>query len=347
MKILVTGAAGFIGYHLSQRLLNSNHEVVGLDNINNYYHISLKIERLRKLGIEPEDIYYKRKIQSKTNERFSFVKLDLLDSEQLGDFLRAEKFDAVCNLGAQVGVRYSVENPLAYLKSNTEGFFNIIDKCAKNDVKHLVYASSSSVYGMNKDIPFSTKDSVDHPISFYAATKKANELFAHTYSHLYNLPTTGLRFFTVYGPWGRPDMAPFIFTKKILNDETITVFNNGELRRDFTYVDDITRGVEQVLLNAPKPSNPTKLTPDVSSAPYRVYNIGNNKPVEIMEFIGTIEELTGKKAQINYEPLQPGDLVETYADMSEMERDFGFKAEFDLKSGLTEFVSWYRDFHQV
>ncbi len=348
MKILITGAAGFIGYHLAASLSEAGHEIVGLDNINNYYHISLKLSRLRQLGIAAEKIRYNKMIPGTARSNFRFIKLDLLDGEHLAELFRAEKFDMVCNLAAQVGVRYSVENPAAYLASNVDGFFNVLEKCARFNIQHLVYASSSSVYGMNQNIPFSAKDAVEHPISFYAATKKTNELFAHTYSYIHKLPTTGLRFFTVYGPWGRPDMAPFIFTRKIINEEQITIFNNGKLQRDFTYVTDIVKGIEAVLFNIPVESGlPVPLTPDRSSAPYRIYNIGNSKPVEIMEFVQTIENLTGKKANIRYQPLQPGDLVETCADTTMLEREFGFQPAFDLQSGLKNFVEWYRSFHGV
>ena len=350
MKILVTGSAGFIGFHLSKRLLEKGYEVVGIDNINDYYDISLKLGRLEELGVEQESVEYGKKAVSKKFEGHSFYKLDLADSEELRELFKAEGFDAVCNLGAQAGVRYSLENPSAYINSNLTGFANILECCRNFEVDNLSYASSSSVYGLNKSMPFKVSDSVDHPVSLYAATKKSNELMAHTYSHLYGIRTTGLRFFTVYGPWGRPDMAPMLFADAILNDRPINVFNYGKMQRDFTYIDDIVEGVVRVIENPAKKNcdfdfiNPD---PTTSSAPYRVYNIGNGKPVKLMDFILTLEKHLGKKAKMNMMPIQPGDVEATWADTSALERDVGYKPSTDLEIGIGEFVKWYREFYGI
>ena len=352
MKVLVTGAAGFIGFHLVIKLLNLNFEVVGLDNINNYYDPKVKYGRLKELGIicEDNELISNELTQSSNFPLFKFVKLELEDNYNLNNLFQLENFDYVCNLAAQAGVRYSLTNPEAYIKSNIVGFLNIIEACRFNKIKHLIYASSSSVYGLNKNLPFSTKDNVDHPISLYAASKKSNELMAHTYSHLYDIPTTGLRFFTVYGPWGRPDMALFLFTKAILNNQPIDVFNNGEMMRDFTYVDDIVEAISRLLPKPPKQNlewNSLNPHANESSAPYRVYNIGNNKPVRLLDFIKAIENKLECKAIINFLPLQPGDVPETYADVEDLVRDINYKPETTIKQGIDKFVDWYLDFYKI
>lgn len=326
MKFLVTGAAGFIGNFVAEKLCEQGHEVIGLDNLNDYYDPNLKLARLKR-------------IEHLTN--FSFIKMDLADREGMAKLFAEEKFERVIHLAAQAGVRYSIENPMAYIDSNIVGFATILEGCRHNKVKHLVYASSSSVYGANTKIPFSTSDNVDHPVSLYAATKKSNELMAHTYSHLYNIPTTGLRFFTVYGPWGRPDMAPFLFTDAIANDRSIKVFNNGKMQRDFTYIDDIVEGVLRIQDIIPDAEN-NKVTE--GSPLYKVYNIGNNQPVELETFITCIENSLGKKANKNYLPMQDGDVVRTYADVSDLEDMTKFKPQTDLQDGINEFVDWYKEF---
>ncbi|MDB9541466.1 NAD-dependent epimerase [Anabaenopsis tanganyikae CS-531] len=335
MKILVTGAAGFIGFHLSQRLLNRGDEVIGLDNLNNYYDVSLKQARLAQLQSE---------------QLFTFTQLDLADQEGINNLFTTHQFDVVVNLAAQAGVRYSLQNPHAYINSNILGFTNILEGCRHSQVKHLVFASSSSVYGANTKIPFSVHDNVDHPISLYAASKKANELMAHTYSHLYGLPTTGLRFFTVYGPWGRPDMAYFLFTKAILSGQPIDVFNYGKMKRDFTYIDDIIEGVVRVIDTIPQ-GNPhwsgDKPDPGTSKAPYKIYNIGNNNPVELLHFIEVIENCLGMKAQKNMLPLQPGDVTMTYADVDDLIADVGFKPATPIDVGIRRFIDWYSNYYQV
>ncbi len=333
-KILLTGTAGFIGHNLAKKLLDRGDEVIGLDNINDYYDTSLKYGRLKDTGISKEDIKYGKLTQSSKYPNYKFIKLNLEDREQLEKLFKEEHFTDVCNLAAQAGVRYSLENPHEYIQSNIVGFMNILECCRNNDVKALSYASSSSVYGLNKEQPFSTEHNVDHPISIYAATKKSNELMAHTYSHLFNLPTTGLRFFTVYGPWGRPDMAPFLFTKAIMNDKPINVFNNGKMERDFTYIDDITEGVLRVIDN-----------PQSTQTPYKIYNIGNNAPVKLMDFIETLEEKIGKTAEKNMMEMQPGDVYSTYADTSELIKDLGYKPKTPLKEGISEFIDWYKKFY--
>ena len=329
MQILVTGAAGFIGYHLSEKLLARGNRVMGLDNLNDYYDVSLKEARLERL---------------RRQEHFTFVKADLRDRDALNELFEATRFDAVINLAAQAGVRYSLENPHAYIDSNIIGFTNILECCRHHHIGHLVYASSSSVYGMNGSMPFSVHDNVDHPISLYAATKKANELMAHTYSHLYNIPTTGLRFFTVYGPWGRPDMALFLFTDAILKGEPIKVFNNGEMQRDFTYIDDIVEGIIRV---TDKPATPNPdwdsrhPDPGTSSAPYRLYNIGNNNPVSLMDFIGAIEQAIGKKAEKQLLPMQPGDVAATYADIDALIEAVDYHPKTPIQEGIDNFIEWY------
>ncbi len=333
MKILVTGAAGFIGFHLVKYLLARGDEVVGLDNLNDYYDVNLKHARLEQL--EGQD-------------NFRFIKLDLVDRQGIEDLFKQEKFDKVVNLAAQAGVRYSLTNPYAYIDSNIHGFINILECCRHNDIKHLVYASSSSVYGANTSMPFSVHDNVDHPLSLYAASKKSNELMAHTYSHLYRLPTTGLRFFTVYGPWGRPDMAMFLFARAILAGEPIDVFNYGKMQRDFTYIDDIVEGVVRTLdhtATANTEWSGVEPDPGTSGAPYRLYNIGNNNPVELMHLIEVMETALGKTAAKNMLPLQPGDVPATYANVEALVADVGFKPETSIEVGVERFVKWYRDFY--
>ena len=332
-RVLVTGAAGFIGFHLAKRLLKDGYQVVGMDNMNPYYEVALKEARLEKLRNE---------------SNFSFYKTNLSDRRQLEDIFDGWKFDVVVNMAAQAGVRYSIENPYAYVDSNLVGFVNLLECCRHQKVKHLVFASSSSVYGANTRMPFSVHHNVDHPISLYAATKKANELMAHTYSHLYRLPCTGLRFFTVYGPWGRPDMALFLFTRAILEDKPIKVFNNGKMQRDFTYIDDIIEGVVRVMGRLPE-ANPTwkgdAPDPGTSSAPYKVYNIGNNNPVELIKFIEVIENVLGKKARKKLMDMQPGDVVATYADVDDLMRDVGFKPSTPIETGIARFIEWFRSFY--
>jgi len=333
-KILLTGTAGFIGHNLAKKLLDRGDEVIGLDNINDYYDTNLKYGRLQDTGIRKDKIEYGKLTQSDIYPNYRFIKLNLEDRDELERLFKEENFTDVCNLAAQAGVRYSLENPHEYIQSNIVGFMNLLECCRHNDIKSLSYASSSSVYGLNKEQPFSTDHRVDNPISIYAATKKSNELMAHTYSHLFNLPTTGLRFFTVYGPWGRPDMAPFLFTKAIMEDKPINVFNNGKMERDFTYIDDITEGVVRVIDNPPK-----------TETPYKIYNIGNNAPVKLMDFIETLEKKIGKTAEKNMMPMQPGDVYSTYADVSELIKDMGYKPETSLEDGISEFIDWYLKFY--
>ncbi|WP_291871484.1 NAD-dependent epimerase [Maribacter sp.] len=341
MKILVTGAAGFIGFHVSKSLLQHGHKVIGLDNINDYYDVNLKFARLKELGITKEDAEKHNVITSSqtTNKNaFQFIRMDLQDREALPLLFKAEKFDVVCNLAAQAGVRYSIENPETYVDSNIVGFLNILECCRNNNIKHLVYASSSSVYGLNDKIPFSTDDTVDKPISLYAASKKSNELMAHTYSHLFNIPTTGLRFFTVYGPWGRPDMAIFLFTKAISENKPINVFNHGNLERDFTYIDDITEGVVRICEKATK----KRIT---DNQLYKIYNIGNNNSVKLGDFISEIELNLDKKATKKMMPMQPGDVERTWANVDELIKDYNYKPNTSLKKGVQSFVNWYKDFY--
>jgi UDP-glucuronate 4-epimerase len=329
MNVLVTGVAGFIGYSLAARLLDTGHDVHGIDNLNDYYDVNLKHSRLDKL---------------RENPGFCFQKMDLADRKNIQALFDSHAFDCVVNLAAQAGVRHSIENPAAYVDSNLAGFGNILEGCRHSGVKHLVYASSSSVYGLNTCMPFSVHQNVDHPISLYAASKKANELMAHTYSYLYRLPTTGLRFFTVYGPWGRPDMALFLFTKAMLNDEPIQVFNNGNMQRDFTYIDDIVEGVIRVMKQIPSPDpdwSSERPDPSASPAPYRLYNIGNNQPVALMDFVRAIEAALGKKAKIEYLPLQAGDVPATCADVNDLMADTGFKPATPVTRGIERFVDWY------
>jgi len=352
MKILVTGTAGFIGSHLALKLLSRGDEIVGLDNINDYYDQNVKYGRLKRTGIinsldEGKDIPYGKLNTSSTNPHYKFIKLNLEDKNAMMQLFEEEKFDAVCNLAAQAGVRYSLTNPDAYMDSNIIGFMNILEACRHNNVKNLSYASSSSVYGLNEELPFSTNHDVSHPISLYAASKKANELMAHTYSHLFDISTTGLRFFTVYGPWGRPDMALFLFTKAALEGNTIDVFNNGDMLRDFTYVDDIVEGIIRVIDNPAKKDvqwNGKTGQVSTSSAPYKVYNIGNNNPVKLMDFITAIENKLGKKIDKNMMPIQAGDVPATFADVKDLVENLGYKPETPIQEGVNKFVDWYLEF---
>jgi len=333
MKILVTGSAGFIGFHTAQILLERGDEVVGIDNLNDYYDVSLKRARLAIL---------------EKHKNFRFAKLDFVDRVEIPAVFAREKFQRVIHLGAQAGVRYSIQNPLAYIDSNVVGFANILEGCRHNNVEHLVYASTSSVYGANTKMPFSVHQNVDHPLSFYAATKKANELMAHTYAHLYSLPVTGLRFFTVYGPWGRPDMALFLFAKNILAGKPIDVFNYGNHRRDFTYIDDIANGVVHAMDRVATPNtswNGDDPDPGTSRGPYRLYNIGNNRPVELMRYIELLEQCLGKKAQKNLLPLQQGDVPDTFADIDDLVRDVGYRPATPVEEGVRRFVEWYRAYY--
>ena len=349
MRILITGTAGFIGFHLANKLASEDHEIFGIDSVNDYYDVNLKLDRLRTSGfdIENEDAE-KEYIQSKKFNNYRFSKLKLEDKEALNKVFEYFKPEVVINLAAQAGVRYSLTNPEAYINANITGFLNILESCRYNPVKHLLYASSSSVYGLNKNMPFSVESNVDHPVSLYAASKKSNELMAHTYSHLFKVPTTGLRFFTVYGPWGRPDMALFLFTEAILKNEPIRVFNYGKMERDFTYIDDIVNGIEKILFNPPaedKGWNPEDPDPSSSSAPYRIYNIGNNSPVALLDFIRAIEKATGKEAIMKMEDIQPGDVVKTWADVQGLIDHYGYQPSTKVEDGIQKFVEWYREYY--
>jgi UDP-glucuronate 4-epimerase len=363
MKILVTGTAGFIGFHLANKLAEQGVEVVGIDNINDYYSTELKYSRLAAAGISDEAKDWHQKVTSSKYANYSFVRMNLEDKEQLDQLFETEKFDMVCNLAAQAGVRYSIENPQAYIDSNIVGFINILEACRHNNIQHLVYASSSSVYGNSAKMPLSVTDSVDNPVSLYAATKKSNELMAHTYSHLFGIPTTGLRFFTVYGPWGRPDMAYFSFTKDILSGTPIKVFNHGDLYRDFTYVDDIVEGIIKILSAPPKsttfssskeesPTQEGEVVKQLQNSsfkpqvPYKVHNIGNASPVQLMAFIQTIEKALRQEAKKEFYDMQPGDVYKTYADVSELEKDFGYSPNTTLEQGIGEFVEWYKSYYK-
>lgn len=349
MKILVTGTAGFIGFHLANRLISRGDEVVGMDEINDYYDVRLKYGRLELTGIPKDQIEYNKVIPSTKYSNYRFIQLKLEDSDNINRLFESEKFDKVCNLAAQAGVRYSLTNPHAYINSNIIGFVNILEACRHNNVKHLAYASSSSVYGLNEHQPFSTNQNVDHPISLYAASKKSNELMAHTYSQLFGLPTTGLRFFTVYGPWGRPDMALFIFTKAIMENKSIDIYNYGEMKRDFTYIDDIVEGVLRVIDNPPAGDQSwTGKNPDPSKsiAPYKIYNIGNSNPVRLMDFIEAIESEIGKTAQKNLLPMQQGDVPSTWADVDDLIKNFGYKPNTPVREGIKNFIHWYREFYK-
>lgn len=335
MNFLVTGAAGFIGFHVSQRLLAAGHQVVGIDNLNDYYDVNLKHARLNLIKADPG---------------FTFIEMDLAVRDAMASLFDQQKFQRVIHLGAQAGVRYSIENPHAYADSNLTGHLNILEGCRHHKIEHLLYASSSSVYGLNRKMPFSTEDSVDHPISLYAATKKANELMSHTYSHLYQLPTTGLRFFTVYGPWGRPDMALFKFTRAMIAGEAIDVYNQGQMKRDFTYIDDIAEAIVRLQDVIPQQDDNWTVetgSPATSSAPYRVYNIGNSQPVTLMNYIEAIEKALGITAKKNLMPMQPGDVLETSADTEALFKAIGFKPQTGVEEGVKNFVDWYRDFYRV
>jgi len=339
-KILVTGAAGFIGFYISKILLEKGHEVVGLDNINDYYDVNLKFARLKELGINNGDaIIFNKLCKSENYNKFSFIKMNLEDRTELPKLFETQKFDIVCNLAAQAGVRYSLENPETYIDSNVVGFLNILECCRNFKIKHLVYASSSSVYGLNKKIPFSTEDNVDHPISLYAATKKSNELMAYTYSHLFKIPTTGLRFFTVYGPWGRPDMAMFLFTDAIINNKPIKVFNHGNMERDFTYIDDIVEGVIRII----------EKQPDVrikNNQLYKLYNIGNNNSVKLLDFIKEIELNLGKESKKEMLPMQPGDVERTWANVDALIKDYNYSPNTPIKEGVKAFINWFKVYYK-
>lgn len=347
MKYLVTGAAGFIGFHVAQKLIDRGDEVVGLDIINDYYDINLKYARLEHRGIQKSEIKKGVLVQSSTQAGYRFVQLDLVEKDPLLALFEQEKFDVVIHLAAQAGVRYSLSHPEVYIQSNIMAFLNILECCRFHPVKHLVYASSSSVYGANEKLPFSTSDSVDHPISLYAASKKSNELMAHTYSHLFGIPTTGLRFFTVYGPWGRPDMALFLFTEAILKGEKIQVFNYGEMKRDFTFVDDIVAGVLKVADRPASPNpdfDPQNPDPGSGKAPFKIYNIGNSSPVLLMDYIRAVEKGLGKKAEMELLPLQPGDVPASHADVADLVRDTGYKPNTPIEDGVKAFTEWYLEY---
>lgn len=350
-KILVTGSAGFIGFHLTQRLLDRGDVVVGIDNLNDYYDVNLKIARLAQHGIavNAKTLSVENKV-STNYPKYTFYKLDLTDREGVNKLFEEHQFEAVVNLAAQAGVRYSITNPQAYIDANIQGFINILEPCRHHRIGHLVYASSSSVYGSNTKMPLSIHDNVDHPISLYAATKKSNELMAHTYSHLYQIPTTGLRFFTVYGPWGRPDMALFLFTKAIIEGKPIQVFNEGNMVRDFTFVADIVEGIIRVTDNPAKPNEQwigDEPDPGTSKAPYRVYNIGNSNPVKLMDYIAEIEKQIGKTAIKELMPMQPGDVPKTFSDVTDLEKDLGYKPNTPISHGIGEFVKWYREYFGI
>lgn len=335
MKILVTGVAGFIGFHTAKHLMNQGHNIIGIDNINDYYDVSLKYNRLKELGVD--NISESKLTKSRLDPNFFFQKMDISARSAIETLFSNHKFDVVIHLAAQAGVRYSIENPHAYIDSNIVGFMNILEGCRHNAIKHLIYASSSSVYGMNAKVPFSEDDQVDHPVSLYAATKKSNELMAHTYSHLYKLPTTGLRFFTVYGPWGRPDMAPMLFAKAITEGKPIKVFNNGDMKRDFTYIEDIVNGVISLI---------NKGSINTDSPPYQILNIGHSSPVDLMEFIQVLESKIGKKAQLEMYPMQAGDVKITYADTSKLTLKTGYKPNVGLTKGIVEFIDWYKRYYR-
>lgn len=348
MKILVTGAAGFIGFHLASRLIKEKYQVVGLDNINDYYSTDLKYDRLAELGIPKDEITEDTIIESRIHDQFTFIKADLEHKSVIDDLFREEKFDVVINLAAQAGVRYSLKDPYRYIESNITGFLNLLEGARHHSLKHLIYASSSSVYGANTNMPFSTRDNVDHPMSLYAASKKSNELMAHTYSNLFEIPTTGLRFFTVYGPWGRPDMALFLFAEAMLKDEPIDVFNHGKMERDFTYIDDIVEGITRLIPKPPSPNSDwSGNNPDPASsfAPYRVFNIGNSNPVKLMDFIGEIEKQLGIRAQKKMLPMQPGDVPKTWADVEDFYHYTDFRPQVGIEEGIRNFIDWYKSYY--
>lgn len=364
MKILITGTAGFIGYHLAKKLLERGDAVVGIDNINDYYNVELKFARLAETGISNEAIEWGKVVQSSEFPRYSFIRMNIEDRKEMSGLFEREKFDKVCNLAAQAGVRYSLENPYAYIQSNIEGFLNVLEACRINSIKHLVYASSSSVYGSNTKMPLSTDDKTDHPVSLYAATKKSNELMAHAYSYLYKLPATGLRFFTVYGPWGRPDMAYFLFTRAILEGKPIRIYNFGNMIRDFTYVDNIIEGVIRVIDHPPLtpvmlcgtpsqvPYSPLQTTPTRDplisrTVPYKIYNIGNSSPVALTEFIDVIERKLNRKAIREYLPMQPGDMPYTEADVTGLAEDLGYRPDTPVEQGISHFIEWYKAYYKI
>ena len=342
MKILVTGAAGFIGYHTVLKLISSNHEIVGMDNLNDYYDVDLKYARLNELGIKRKEAekFHGLTLSEKYSNNFKFIRMNLEDRLNLPSLFRVEKFDVVCNLAAQAGVRYSIENPETYIDSNVVGFLNVLECCRNYQIRHLVYASSSSVYGLNKKVPFETSDNVDHPISLYAATKKSNELMAHTYSHLYGFPTTGLRFFTVYGPWGRPDMAMFLFTDAMIKGNPIKVFNKGDMKRDFTYIDDIVEGVVRII----EKSTAERIA---NKERYKLYNIGNNKSVKLLDFIEAIEKSLGVMAKKEMLPMQAGDVATTWANVDDLMRDYDYLPNTPIKKGVDSFIAWYKKYYKV
>ncbi|GAB2686164.1 NAD-dependent epimerase [Mucilaginibacter koreensis] len=349
MKILVTGTAGFIGFYVAQKLAELNYEVVGVDSINNYYDVNLKYARLTAAGFDTNNLVDHQPICSTIHTNHCFIRLDISDRQQMERLFSEHHFDMVCHLAAQAGVRYSITNPHDYALSNLSGFLNILEGCRSVQIKHLVYASSSSVYGLNGNAPFSVHHGADHPVSLYAASKKSNEMMAHSYSHLYNIPTTGLRFFTVYGPWGRPDMAYFKFAEAIINNRPIDVYNNGDMQRDFTYVDDIVEGIIRVLAEPAQPNpqwDSQHPDPATSSAPYRLYNIGNSSPVKLMNFIEALENAIRKKAIKNMLPMQAGDVLSTDADMSDLEQNFGYQPQTDIQSGINKFIDWYKNYYK-
>lgn len=349
-KVLVTGSAGFIGFHTCLKLIENNFYVIGLDSINDYYDVNLKFSRLKLIGIEKNKIAYGKIVNSCQYNNLSFIQLNLEDKDCILNLFKEQKFDFVINLGAQAGVGYSINNPQAYINSNIFGFLNILECCRHFNIKHLIYASTSSVYGLNKKMPLTETDPVNHPLTLYSASKKSNELMAHSYSHLFNIPTSGLRFFTVYGTWGRPDMALFLFTKSILNNEPIKIFNNGDMVRDFTYVDDITESIVRLIHKAPKiDNNWNALTPDpsTSSAPYRILNIGNSAPISIMKYVEVIEKKIGRKAIKQFEPMRQGDIKETHANHTALEKLIEFKPQIKIEVGVNRFVDWYREYYKI
>ncbi len=350
-RVLVTGTAGFIGYHLARKLVELGLHVTGLDNINDYYDVELKYARLKQAGISRDKISYNQLVSGRTSGNYQFIQLRLEDRDALNELFANSSFDVVVNLAAQAGVRYSLTNPQAYIDCNITGFLNVLEACRHYPVGNLIYASSSSVYGLNKQMPFSVSSNVDHPVSLYAASKKSNELMAHTYSHLFGIPTIGLRFFTVYGPWGRPDMALFLFTKAIIEGKPIQVFNHGRMERDFTYVGDIVGGIERMVMQSPPgPAegwDPVLPDPSASSAPYRIYNIGNSNPVKLTDFIEAIENAVGKKATREMKPMQPGDVEKTWADVSALKKDYGYNPDTPVETGIQRFIDWYRSYYKV
>ena len=350
MNVLITGTAGFIGFHLSRRLVELGYRVTGLDSINDYYDVNLKYSRLGVSGIPQGEIAYNRLVSSSIHENYQFIQLNLEDREALDKLFSAQNYQVVINLAAQAGVRYSLTHPHVYIDSNITGFLNILEACRHHPVENLIYASSSSVYGLNKRMPFSVTSNVDHPVSLYAASKKSNELMAHTYSHLFGIPTIGLRFFTVYGPWGRPDMALFLFTKAILEKKPIQVFNHGKMERDFTYIDDIVGGIQEMIPNPPLPGgawDPESPDPSTSSAPYKIHNIGNSSPVNLMVFIEALEKELGTVAEKEFLPIQAGDVEKTWADVTSLKKDYGYNPGTPVETGIRNFVNWYREYYTV